>query len=147
MLAVFPCELGRGLLIQLEVDDKLEVLPYGQLEVDDKLEVVPYEQLEVDDKSEVVPYEQFEVDDKLEMVPYEQMEVDDKLEVVVDGMRELSSYEQGKGLLILLDEGGRVYLTGLVMDGRPRVFSYELDKASLLPFQSEHEHSPGRRSL
>ena len=113
MEVVFPRQLGRGLLIQLEAD-KLELVPYEQLEMDDRLEEVPYEQLQVDDKLEVVLYEQLEVgdklelevDDRLEVVPYEQSEVDDRK--VQGGMQELSSYEQGKGLSILLKVGGRV---------------------------------------
>ena len=114
MWVVFLCELGRGLLIPLEVDDKLVLVPYEQLGVDDKLELVPYEQLKVDDKLELVPYEQLElddklvvvVDDKLELVPYEQLEVDDKL--ALGGMQELSSYKQGKGLSKSLKVDGRV---------------------------------------
>ena len=54
----------------------------------------------MDDKLEL------EVDDKLEVVPYGQSEVDDRQ--VLGGMQELSSYEQGKGLSILLKVGGRV---------------------------------------
>ena len=113
MEVVFPRQLGRGLLIQLEAD-KLEEVPYEQLEVDDKLEVVLYEQLEVDDRLELVSYGQLETDDKLELevddrlkvVPYEQSEVDDRQ--VQGGMQELSSYEQGKGLSKSLKAEGRV---------------------------------------
>ena len=32
-----------------------------------------------------------------------------------------------------------------MVDGRPGVFSYELDRALWSPFQSEREHSPGRQ--
>ena len=68
-------------------------------------------QAEMDDKLEVVPYEQLGLDGIQVLLPYERLELDDRLVVevvVVGGMQELSSYEQGKGLLILLQVCGRV---------------------------------------